>query len=61
MPNVKKKKIIRLKNRYTGSIVVTENYEKYTETNGVKFIRVHDESNPNRSYLVNREAFEIIT
>lgn len=57
---VKKQKEVKLKNRYNGEIVFTKNYNEFREEGGIKFIQVYNQTNPNRIYLVNREAFDII-
>ena len=54
-------KIVRLKNQYTGDIVCTKSYDTVEEQGGMKFIRVYNEKNPERTYMANREAFEIIS
>lgn len=56
MKNVKK-----LKNLYTGEIVLTESYHDVNKVSGLEFIMVYKESNPERKYLVNRLAFEVLT
>lgn len=53
-------KIVKLKNRYTGDFVYTKSYNTFEETGGMKFIRVYDEKNPQRTYMANRDAFEVI-
>lgn len=52
--------MIKLKNKYTGEIVYTENPNDISERDGIKFIRVYNADNLYRSFLVNREAFDII-
>ena len=56
----KMEKELKLKNKYTGDIVHTKNYDLIEEVNGQKFIKVFDPVNPNRFFLVNREAFVIL-
>lgn len=51
---------VRLKNRYTGVVVFTKDYEDVYRINEMNFIRVYEESNPERTYLANREAFIIL-
>lgn len=53
--------IVRLKNRYTGDIVYTKSYDTVEEQGGMKFIRVYDEKNPERTYMANRDAFEVVS
>lgn len=60
MKTVKKQKEVKLKNKYNGDIVFTKAYNEIREENGIKFIQVYNQTNPNRVYLVNREAFDII-
>jgi hypothetical protein len=55
-----KTKIVRLKNLYTGEIVFTNNYNEVVDKDGIEFIYVYKEDNPNRKYLVNRKAFEVL-
>ena len=55
------KKVIKLKNKYTGDIFCTHNFDEIVEVNGIKFIRVFHESHPERNFLVNRDAFDILT
>ena len=54
-------KIIYLKNKYSKEEVYTKSYEKIEMTNGdIKFIRVFTNHEIPRSYLANRDAFEIV-
>jgi hypothetical protein len=55
------KKVYKIKNKYTGDIFCTHNFEDITEVNGIKFIRVFHEEHPERTFLVNRDAFEFLT
>jgi hypothetical protein len=52
--------IVRLKNKYSGLIVFTKNYDDVNKYGDYKFIRVFEENNPERTYLANRDAFEIL-
>ena len=52
--------IVRLKNRYTGDIVYTKSYDTVEEQGGMKFIRVYNEKNPERTSMANRDAFEVL-
>ena len=54
-------RVIKLKNKYTGDIFCTHNFDDITELNGMKFVRVFHEEQPERTFLVNRDAFEILT
>lgn len=51
----------KLKNVYNGEVVITDDYNETQEINERVFIRVYEEANPNRKFLVNREAFKILT
>jgi hypothetical protein len=55
------KKVYRIKNKYTGDIFYTYNFEDITEVDGIKFIRVFHENQPERTFLVNRDAFIFLT
>jgi hypothetical protein len=56
MKNVKEK-LTKLKNIYTGEIVITSNlYEKRVDST-MTFIQVYTEQNPQRKYFVNGSAF----
>jgi hypothetical protein len=51
---------VRLKNKYTNDIVFTKNLKDVYTQGGMDFIRVYNEKNPERTYLANKEAFEIL-
>ena len=53
--------IMKLKNLYSGEIVFTENFEQVRQMNGMEFIEVFKEENPQRKYLVNKNAFVPVT
>lgn len=53
-------KVFKLKNRFTGDIVYCKDMNSITEANGMKFIKVYKEENPQRIFLVNLEAFTIL-
>jgi hypothetical protein len=53
--------IMKLKNLYSGEIVFTENFNEVRKMNDMEFIEVYKESNPQRKYLVNRNAFVPVT
>ena len=57
---MKQENVVRLKNRYTGDIVFTKAYDKVEEQGGMKFIRVYNEKSPERTYMANRDAFEVL-
>lgn len=54
----KKVKEVKLKNRYTGEVVHTKGYDDVTVEGSTEFIRVYHPENPQRTYLVNRLAFD---
>jgi hypothetical protein len=51
---------VKLKNLYTGDIVFTESYDMVRIADGKKFIEVWNSDNPNRKFLVNRDAFTVV-
>lgn len=53
-------KDVKLENRYTGEIVYCRNLDKITTSGDMVFIRVYKQENPEREYLVNRAAFEVV-
>jgi len=55
-----KDKLIKLKNKYSNEIVFTRNYNEVVKENNMEFIRVYNENNPQRTFLVNRDAFTIV-
>jgi len=55
-----KTKIVKLKNRYTKDLVFSEKYDEPLVENGINFILVYNEANPQRKFLVNRDAYEIV-
>lgn len=58
--NNKTDKVVKLKNRYTGDIVETVEYDQKINTGGTDFIKVYNPSNPNRTFLVNKEAYFVV-
>ena len=50
----------KLKNIYTGDIVYCHNTNEITLVEEKSFIKVYSEDNPQRIFLVNRAAFNII-
>lgn len=54
-------KTVRMKNIYTGEIVFCKDLNETTEADNKVFVRVFKEENPQRFFLVNREAFTILT
>jgi hypothetical protein len=55
-----KENAIKLKNKYTGDIVFTLDYDNYLEQFGHKLIDVFYENYPRRLFKVTRDAFDII-
>ena len=56
----KKVKEVKLKNRYTAEVVHTKEYDKVIPSGSTEFIKVYHPENPQRTYLVNRLAFDIL-
>ena len=54
-----KEKTIRLVNKYTKEEVYTRNYDDVIVEGQNEFIRVFQQSNPQRTFLVNRQAFVV--
>lgn len=52
---------MRLQNIYNGDVVFTDDYENVKETDGIKFIQAYSAENINRKFLVNRDAFKVLT
>lgn len=57
--NKVKKNPVRLINKYTKEEVYTRDYNDVSKDGLNEFIKVYNQSNPQRTYLVNRSAFEI--
>jgi hypothetical protein len=53
-------KIVYLRNKYSKEEVYTKDYDNYEKTGDMKFIRIHTYQNPPRTYMANRDAFEIV-
>ena len=54
-----KKNPVRLINKYTKEEVYTRDYNDVMKDGSNEFIKVFNQSNPQRTYFVNRTAFEI--
>jgi hypothetical protein len=54
-----KNNAIKLVNKYTKEEVYTRNYDDVIREGNNEFIKVFNQSNPQRTYLVNRTAFAI--
>lgn len=57
--NKVKTNVTKLVNKYTKEEVYTRDYDDVIKEGANEFIRVFNQSNPNRTYLVNRTAFVI--
>lgn len=57
--NKVKKNPVKLINKYTKEEVYTRDYNDVTKDGLNEFIKVYNQSNPQRTYLVNRTAFEV--
>lgn len=55
-----KKNPVKLINKYTKEVVFTRDYDDVIKEGGNEFIKVFNESNPQRTYLVNRTAFSVV-
>lgn len=51
-------KVVKLKNRYSSEVVHTESYDDVKKDGNYNFIVVYHPENPERKFLVNREAYE---
>jgi hypothetical protein len=54
-------KLSEMKNYYTGDIVFCKDLNDVVENDGIVFVRVFKQENPERTFLVNREAFKILS
>jgi hypothetical protein len=55
------KEITKLKNRYTGEIVFCRDIKKVIQDNSYTFVQVYKKELPGRIYLVNLDAYIILT
>ena len=55
-----KNKSIKLVNKYTKEEVYTRDYDNVVKDGNNEFIRVFEPHNPNRTFLVNRQAFVVV-
>ena len=51
---------VKLINKYTKEEVYTRDYNHVIKEGTNEFIKVFNESNPQRTYLVNRTAFSVV-
>jgi len=58
--NKVKNNLVKLVNKYTKEQVYTRDYDDVIREGSNEFVRVFAESNPQRTYLVNRTAFEVV-
>lgn len=52
--------VMKLKNVYTGEIVLCKDINETTKGDNITFIRVFKEEYPQRTFLVNQAAFKVI-
>lgn len=57
---MKKVKVKKLKNRYTGEILYTKNINETIINGETTFIKVFREGNSQREFLMNKDSFEIL-
>jgi hypothetical protein len=50
----------KLVNKYTKEEVYTRNYDDVIREGANEFVRVFTQSNPQRTYLVNRQAYDVV-
>ena len=55
-----KKNPVKLINKYTKEEVYTRDYNDVIKEGSNEFIKVFNQSNPQRTYLVNRTAFSVV-
>ena len=51
---------VKLVNKYTQEEVYTRNYDDVIREGSNEFIRVFNNNNPQRTYLVNKNAFNVV-
>jgi hypothetical protein len=54
-------KLVKLKNRYNGEIVYCKDINDVTAEGNYTFIKVFKEELPDRIYLVNKDAYVLLT
>jgi hypothetical protein len=54
-------KIVKLQNRYNGEIVYCKDINDVSAEGNYKFIKVYKEQLPERIYLVNKDAYVLVT
>ncbi len=55
-----KNNLVKLINKYTQEEVFTRDYNDVIREGANEFIRVFNHNNPQRTYLVNRNAFNVV-
>jgi len=55
-----KNNLVKLVNKYTQEEVYTRDYNNVIREGANEFIQVFNQNNPNRTYLVNRNAFHVV-
>lgn len=55
--DMRKEKTFKLKNVYTGEIVMSSNMFEESVIDGVSFIEVYKPDFPNKKYKVNKQSF----
>jgi hypothetical protein len=58
--NKVKQNPVKLVNKYTQEEVYTRNYDDVIREGSNEFIRVFNNNNPQRTYLVNKNAFHVV-
>lgn len=51
---------VKLKNIYNSEIVICDDMENYRMEGGIPFVRVYKENNPQRTFLVNLKAYNVV-
>jgi hypothetical protein len=51
---------VKMKNLYTGDIVICENPDHVEKDGDISFVKVYEEHKPDRKYWVNKESFKIL-
>jgi len=54
-------KLVKLKNRYNGEIVYCKDINDVTAEGTYTFIKVYKEEVPDRIYLVNKDAYVLVS
>lgn len=52
-----KKPVAKLKNLFSGDIVYCDNLKEIQKNDNIEFIKVYRQENPQRTFLVNKDAF----